>query len=51
MSDEMITLNLRINKDLRNKFKAYTSLNGESMTDVLVERINEYVEENENKNK
>lgn len=51
MSDEMTTLNLRIPQDLRRKFKSYASLNGETMTDILIKMIKEYIEENENKSK
>ncbi len=49
MSDKSVTLTLRIDKELRREFKTYTSMYDETMTDVLVKMIKEYVEEKKNK--
>lgn len=49
MSNELTTLNLRVDKDTKNKFKSCTSLNGESMTDTLRKLMLQYIEETEKK--
>ena len=49
MTDKVVNLNVRINDNTRKKFKAYTSMNGETMTDVILELIENYIKENENK--
>lgn len=49
MVDETVNLNVRVHKTVRNKFKAYTSMNGETMTDVILKMIDDYIETNEKK--
>lgn len=49
MDKETVNLNVRIDTNVRRKFKAYASMNDETMTDVIIKMINEYIEENEKK--
>jgi hypothetical protein len=37
-------MNLNVPLDLHNQFKSITASNGQNMTDVLLEFINDYVE-------
>lgn len=49
MSEKETTLNLRVNKQLKLKFKGYVAMNGETMSEALERMMKEYVEKNENK--
>lgn len=46
MTGKQVTLNIRIDEKLRAEFKAYTSLNNKTMSEVMIEMIEKYVKEN-----
>ena len=49
MDEKLATLNLRMDKEMKIKFKSCASLNDESMTSALIRMIEEYIEDNEKK--
>lgn len=45
MSENLTTLNIKIDADLKNDFKLQALKNKETMTDVVVKAIKSYIEQ------
>lgn len=41
---ETIEIRIQVDKEVRNKFKALTALNNETMTEVLMKAIDRYLD-------
>jgi len=46
MNKGTIEIHIQIDKKVRNTFKALTAMNEETMTKVLIQAIEEYIEQN-----
>ena len=41
---ETIEIRIQVDKEVRNKFKALTALNNETMTEVIMKAIDRYID-------